>query len=231
MTADAVSMPAPGSLETWWQLQGEWVEEPNIRRGGQSGVQRILQADRLLYAKRQTGHTYRSLLHPFGRPTVLRERDALLGARQAGVCVPEIVYCATEHSRQGWRGLLVTAALEGYQPISDWYLTQGRERHGEPAHQHLLQLIAENLARLHKARWQHGCLYAKHIFVKISDSGQAEVALLDLEKSRRRLLPDQAARHDLQQLRRHSPWNQADWESLLNHYRASFGRAVKGLPA
>ena len=97
--------------------------------------------------------------------------------------------------------------------------------------QRLLQLVAENLARLHKARWQHGCLYAKHIFVKISDSGQAEVALLDLEKSRRRLLPDQAARHDLQQLRRHSPWNQADWESLLNHYRASFGRAVKGLSA
>ena len=231
MTADAVSMPVPSSLETWWQLQGEWVEEPNIRRGGQSGVQRILQADRLLYAKRQTGHTYRSLLHPFGRPPVLRERDALLGARQAGVCVPEIVYCATEHSRQGWRGLLVTAALEGYQPISDWYLTQGRERHGEPAHQHLLQLIAENLARLHKARWQHGCLYAKHIFVKVSDAGQAEVALLDLEKSRRRLHPTQAARHDLQQLRRHSPWNQTDWECLLGHYRASFGREIKGLPA
>ena len=231
MTAEPASVLATDSLDTWWQLQGEWVEAPNIRRGGQSGVQRILQADRLLYAKRQTGHTYRSLLHPFGRPTVLRERDALLGARKAGVTVPEIVYCATEHSRQGWRGLLVTAALDGYQPISDWYLAQGRERHGEPAHQHLLQLIAENLARLHKARWQHGCLYAKHIFVKISDSGQAEVALLDLEKSRRRLLPDQAARHDLQQLRRHSPWNQADWESLLNHYRTSFGRAVKGLSA
>jgi tRNA A-37 threonylcarbamoyl transferase component Bud32 len=224
-------MLATGSLDTWWQLQGEWVEEPNVRRGGQSGVQRINQAERLLYAKRQTGHTYRSLLHPFGRPTVLRERDALLGARRAGVCVPEIVYCATERSHQGWRGLLVTAALEGYQPISDWYLAQGRECHGEPAHQRVMQLIAENLARLHKARWQHGCLYAKHIFVKVSDSGQAEVALLDLEKSRRRLLPDQAARHDLQQLRRHSPWSQADWEALLSHYRASFGRAVKGLPA
>ncbi len=231
MTADAVSMLATGSLDTWWQLQGEWVEEPNVRRGGQSGVQRIHQAEHLLYAKRQTGHTYRSLLHPFGRPTVLRERDALLGARKAGVTVPEIVYCATEHSRQGWRALLVTAALEGFQPISDWYLAQGRERHGEPAHQRVLQLIAENLARLHKARWQHGCLYAKHIFVKVSDAGQAEVALLDLEKSRRRLCPNQAARHDLQQLRRHSTWSQADWEALLGHYQASFGRAVKGLSA
>src|SRR5690606_4943115 len=67
-------------FEQWWQLQGEWVEEPNQRRGGESGVQR-LQVDQgqLLYAKRQVGHLCRSLSHPFGRPTVLRERDALLG--------------------------------------------------------------------------------------------------------------------------------------------------------
>ena len=38
-------------FEQWWQLQGEWVEEPNQRRGGESGVQR-LQVDQgqLLFA-------------------------------------------------------------------------------------------------------------------------------------------------------------------------------------
>lgn len=58
------------------------MEEPNRRRGGESGVQRVISASgRLLYCKRQTGHIYRSWLHPFGRPTVLRERDALNGLR------------------------------------------------------------------------------------------------------------------------------------------------------
>ncbi|NQD94033.1 InaA protein [Pseudomonas sp. CrR25] len=222
-----------GSLEAWWQLQGEWVEAPNYRRGGASGVQRIEdERGRLLYAKRQLGHLYRSVRYPFGRPTVLRERDALLGAGQAGVRVPEIVHCAAERGPQGWRGLLVTAALDGFQPIDDWYASGGRERHGEDLHRHLLQQVAVNLARLHRARWQHGCLYAKHIFVRVNGSGetaQAEVALLDLEKSRRRLWRSQAARHDMRQLRRHSSWGASDWQELLEAYQAAFGRAIRGL--
>jgi len=69
-------------FEYFWRQQGEWVEEPNRRRGGESGVQRVMgPTGRLLYSKRQTGHIYRSWLHPFGRPTVLRERDALKGLR------------------------------------------------------------------------------------------------------------------------------------------------------
>lgn len=232
MTADTVSMPAPGSLETWWQLQGEWVEAPNDRRGGHSGVQRIWKDDTLLYAKRQTGHIHRSLLHPFGRPTVLRERDALLGARKAGVTVPEIIYCAAERNTQGWRALLVTKELEGFQPIDAWYADNDRADYGEALHEQLLQKVAQSLASLHKARWQHGCIYIKHIFVRITSEGQAltpEVALLDLEKCRRRLTSKQAALHDMLQLRRHSPWSQADWQSLIGHYQLAMGRNFKTL--
>ena len=66
-------------FDYFWSQRGEWVEEPNVRRGGESGVQRIhASGGQLLYAKRQVGHFYRSLRYPFGRPTVLRERDALL---------------------------------------------------------------------------------------------------------------------------------------------------------
>jgi len=237
MKTDAYSAGISGnaSLDAWWQLQGEWVEAPNTRRGGASGVQRIHdQQGRLLYAKRQVGHLYRSLRHPFGRPTVLRERDALLGARQAGVRVPEIVHCSAEQGPQGWRGLLVTAALEGFQPIDEWYASGGRERHGEDLHRQLLQQVALNLAGLHRARWQHGCLYAKHIFVRVKGAGEtahAEVALLDLEKCRRRLQRRQAALHDMRQLKRHSSWRPADWQQLLDAYQAAFGRVIRGLPA
>ncbi len=43
-------------FEYFWNKQGEWVEEPNQRRGGESGVQRIQSSSGgLLYAKRQIG--------------------------------------------------------------------------------------------------------------------------------------------------------------------------------
>jgi hypothetical protein len=31
------------------------------------------------------------------------------------------------------------------------------------------------------------------------------------------------------QLRRHSPWDQADWQSLINHYQLAMGRTFKTL--
>lgn len=216
-----------GQFEDWWQQQGEWVEEPNQRRGGKSGVQR-LHGERLLYAKRQVGHLYRSLWHPFGRPTVLRERDALLGLSRLGVRVPRLVYCGAYHQAgQGWRGLLISESLDGFCDIESWYAGGGREQAGA-LHDALLQQIGAMLARMHQGRWQHGCLYAKHVFVKVSQQG-AEVALLDLEKCRRRLSSVRAARHDLRQLRRHSSWSDADWQLLLQGYRQQWGRELPDL--
>ena len=60
MAAEAQVTPQD-SFDYYWSQRGEWVEEPNVRRGGESGVQRIVGRDgQLLYAKRQTGHIYRS---------------------------------------------------------------------------------------------------------------------------------------------------------------------------
>ncbi len=221
-------------FQQWWQMQGDWVEAPNVRRGGQSGVQRVRIGDGpLLYAKRQVGHIYRSLHHPFGRPTVLRERDALLSLQQLGVQVPEIHYCGVERdSEAGWRALLVTVDLKDYQEIDRWYAEGGRERYGEQVHRRLLEQIGITLARMHRGRWQHGCLYAKHVFVRVTgegDEAQVDVALLDLEKSRRRLSSRQAARHDMRQLRRHSSWNEADWQQLIYGYETAFGSAIREL--
>lgn len=120
------------AFQYWWQQQGDWVEAPNVRRGGESGVQRLLDQSGVLYAKRQIGHVYRSLLHPRGLPTVLRERRALLALDALGVHVPQLVYCGVEHDpQQGWRGLLVTAELTGFTDIESWYAQGGREACGE----------------------------------------------------------------------------------------------------
>lgn len=220
--------PLQQAFQYWWQQQGDWVEKPNVRRGGESGVQRLLDETGVLYAKKQIGHTYRSLLHPQGRPTVLRERSALLALDALGVPVPQLIYCGVERDpQQGWRGLLVTAELEGFVDIESWYARSSHEACGEAVHARLLQLVGATLARMHLGRWQHGCLYAKHIFVRIEDE-TPQVALLDLEKSRRRLTRVQAAQHDLPQLRRHSPWSDDDWQQLLQGYRQIFADGAKG---
>jgi len=31
----------PSGFDHYWGTKGEWVEEPNRRRGGESGVQRV----------------------------------------------------------------------------------------------------------------------------------------------------------------------------------------------
>ena len=232
--AAEASMSFPDNFEHFWSQQGEWVEEPNVRRGGESGVQRINGMDgELLYAKRQTGHIYRDWLHPFGRPTVLREQDALLALTRLGVRVPQLVFCGAQRDPvHKWRALLVTKSLDGFGEIEHWYAGGGRERHGEAVHDQILLALAENLARMHKGRWQHGCIYIKHVFVRVTGEGEAakvEVALLDFEKCRQRLTARQAASHDLKQLRRHSSFSDADWKKLVYFYEAAFGSAIKGL--
>ncbi len=221
-------------FQHFWNLRGEWVEEPNVRRGGESGVQRVTGSDgQLLYAKRQTGHIYRSWLHPFGRPTVLREQDALIGLSKLDVRVPEIVFCGAQRDPvHKWRALLVTKSLDGFEEIEHWYAGGGRERHGEAVHERVLKDLAENLARMHKGRWQHSCIYIKHVFVRVTGEGESakpEIALIDLEKCRQRMTASQAAAHDMKQLRRHSSFSTADWQKLVYFYETAFGSAIKGL--
>ncbi|MBF6032525.1 InaA protein [Pseudomonas sp. P155] len=222
-------------FDFYWNQRGEWVEEPNVRRGGESGVQRVVGRDgQLLYAKRQTGHIYRSWLHPFGRPTVLRELDALTGVSKLGVRVPQIVFCGAQPDPQHkWRALLVTKSLDGFQELEHWLAAAGgRDQCGDMVYERVLKDLAENLARMHKGRWQHSCIYIKHVFVRVTGEGESakvEVALIDLEKCRQRLTAYRAASHDMKQLRRHSSFRDADWKKLVYFYETAFGSAIKGL--
>ena len=204
---DSAATQTPGTqFERWWNSPGTWVEPANRRRGGESGVQLLLPRDPShlpLYCKRQIGHTYRSLLHPFGRPTILRELEAYRALARLGIKTPNLVYCAARHQHDQWQALLVTEALQGFVSLEHWYA----QSTAPALKRQVLRQLASTLARLHLACWQHGCCYPKHIFVKLrpSECGEAqiEIALLDLEKSRRRWQVEQASRHDLGQLLRH----------------------------
>ena len=149
-------------FDYFWNQRGEWVEEPNVRRGGESGVQRLMGSDgQLLYAKRQTGHIYRSLQHPFGRPTVLREHDCAHRCDR------------TRRARSGNRFLRRTARSVAQMACPAGHQVAGRLRGNrslvrrsavasvmvKSINERVLKDLAENLARMHKGRWQHSCLY------------------------------------------------------------------------
>jgi hypothetical protein len=206
-------------FDRWWHSQGSWVEPVNQRRHGESGVQRLPPPDPTqppLYCKRQVGHTYCTLLHPFGRPTIVRELQAYRAFASLGIGTPRLVYAAARHRQGQWQALLVTEALHDFVNLEQYYA-------GEPdseSKKAMLSSLALTLARLHRAGWQHGCCYAKHIFVKTwaNEGGepQAEIALIDMEKSRRRLRGKDAGRHDFGQLARHRG-NMPDADLMLLH--------------
>jgi hypothetical protein len=164
---------------------------------------------------------------------VLRERDALTALYQLDVNVPKMIFCGTERDENNqWRALLVTESLDGFEEFEKWLDSGGRECHGEAVYEQILQGLAQNLARMHRGRWQHSCIYIKHVFVRVVGEGaeaRGEVALLDLEKCRQRMTAHQAAAHDMKQLRRHSSFSTSDWQKLLYLYEAAFGSAIKGL--
>lgn len=223
---ESITLQSPerftGTFQCWWNRQGEWVEEPNVRRAGESGVQRLSAASTPLYSKRQSGHLYYSLRHPLGRPTVLREQDALDALECLGVRVPKIVFCSARKVAGQWQALLVTESLEGFVSLDEWYRSDAPQRWGEAVQRQMLEELALTLSRLHRGRWQHGCCYPKHIFVKaeeVAGRPTVEIALIDLEKSRQRLRVASASRRDLDQLRRHCPeMSPTEWTLFKNAY-------------
>jgi hypothetical protein len=207
----------PQDFDGWWQVQGEEVEPVNVRRNGESGVERLNTIAGVLYVKRQRNHLFRSLRYPFGFPTFMREKLAIKALQKINILAPEIVFAEARKVSGEWCAILVTRELKGYTDLESWYREGGRERLGEQQHQQFLAKMARILSELHRNRWQHTCLYPKHIFVTAGDSGiLPDIALLDLEKARRRLFSAYAARRDLDQLRRHSlMWNDQDWNALM----------------
>lgn len=214
-------------FDHWWNTNGPWVEEPNVRREGTSGVQRVSHEGTTVYVKRQVGHTFRSIRYPLGRPTALREGIALSRLDQIGVLAPKPLYYGSRKTKGQWQGLLVTRELVGFRDLDTWLADQAQEDLSQEDHLTILANLAALLAKLHRGRQQHGCMRAKHVFINpafIEGIPRFDLALLDLEKSRPRISIKGAARHDVRQLRRHSSWSDAQWDYFLERYEKEIGR-------
>jgi tRNA A-37 threonylcarbamoyl transferase component Bud32 len=192
----------------WWDVAGEWVEEPNQRRSGWSGMMRAEIDGRILYVKRQLNHQCRTFRHPFGWPTASREWEYLHRLGKLGVPAPVPVFHSVRQTADGVEAVLVTEELSGYRDLAAW---AGLD---ELARTELAAAVGGMVGRLHRARLQHSSLYDKHVMARRDGDG-FEVALIDLEKMRPRLTVAMAARHDLEQLkRRQSLFDESQWAAL-----------------
>lgn len=180
---------------------------------------RFRSGSQMYYVKKQCNHLYRSPRYPMGRPTASREYENILCLKQLGLLVPEPVFHGTRPSPRGFEAVLVTKELQGFSALSD-------QTGLEPTLQKALAIeVGRVLGIMHSACLQHSCLYGKHIMIRWTDA-RPEIALIDLEKLRRPLLGWRAAKHDLDQLKRHQfIWTPSEWSSLEESHRRSLEEA------
>lgn len=207
------------SFDKWWDTYGEWFESQDQLYSGESGIQRLHTPDgQVLYSKRQINHFHRSMVHPFGQPTILHELQALQALARLGIRVPKVVFSAARKTETEWQALLITESLDGFRSLEEWYA----EPVSAELNQQMLQQLANTVGRMHLGGWEHGRLYPKNIFVKVTGGREkkVEIAMLGLAKSCNRLTSYSAAKHDYEQFKQqHKPMPEEDWKAFATAYR------------
>ena len=209
------------NFEAIWRHRTAYVEEPNWRRGGWSSVCHCIlktpQGQQIrVFIKRQENHIYRSFLHPIrGEVSLVREMYNIRRFQSLGIPGPEPIYFAQRKIDGNLRGILMTAELTGYLPLtgttSQPWPRQSRRR--------VFDAVASVMRKMHRHRLQHNCFYPKHIFFKTSADGNVEIRIIDLEKAKWRPLRRAAMLRDLDTLNRHCPqWEMSDRLRFLKIY-------------
>jgi hypothetical protein len=206
----------------WSVAENSWFEPPNYARGGWSGVARqvLKLADGRetgIFVKRQENHTYLSWRHFFrSQPTLEREFRNCMRFQKLGIPAMDPLFYGKRRVNGKLRAILVTRELEGYQPL-------GHEdvRSWHPIERKLLiERLAGMVHMLHKQRFQHTCLYPKHLFVRKNPDGDLDTRFIDLEKTRWLPFRTLVTRRDLNSLHRHARgWNRTDRLRFFLAYR------------
>ncbi len=212
-----------------WNLQLETVDAPNTERGGWSSVCRLeLEAEGEMFAfylKRQCNHRSLSWQRPFGEPTFARELRNINAYADAGVAALEAAFFAERSSRDGRQAILLTVALDDYQPLSDvvlkWNDYDANQR------KQWSSAIGHGVAQLHNAHLTHHCLYPKHVYLpRDSEVSPLSVRFIDLEKTRYQLLVWRDRVADIEALlRRCNMWTNDERNTLLESYLSHLNRS------
>lgn len=218
-----------GSFDEIWQRQAEWFEAPNERRGGWSGVCRLgleLPGGGQIgvFLKRQENHRRLTLCHPIqGEPTFAREFRMLRYLDAQKVPTPQVVFFGKQVVDGKLCGILMTEELAGFRPldvVTEEMLKGVASSHSSMAAQRqLLRSVALTVRKLHDAKIHHRSLYPKHLFVRQRSGVAPEVVVIDLEKSRTKLISMLRTYYDLATLNRHAKlWSKANRLFFFKQY-------------
>jgi hypothetical protein len=104
------------------------------------------------------------------------------------------------------RAVLLTEYLDGYVSLDR--IIETRVMRGAPDRGTFLDILcrtAKIIRRVHDCGYRYGCMYPKHVFVKVA-AGGISVRLIDLENSRYRPLGRGRVVKDLETFYRHGGW-------------------------
>jgi hypothetical protein len=214
-----------GFDQLWPVAENAWFEAPNHARGGWSGVTR--QALTLtggsqagIFVKRQENHAYLSWRHFFRpRPTLEREFRNCMKFQELGIPSMEPIFYGERRVDGKLRAILVTRELEGYKSLEHAdFRPLSQVPVGE--RKRLIESLARIVHAMHQHRFQHTCLYPKHLFVRKNLDGSLDARFIDLEKTRRLPFRSLTVRRDLDSLQRHAKgWSRTDRLRFYLAYR------------
>tara|TARA_B100001564_G_C20524235_1_gene616612 strand:- start:156 stop:944 length:789 start_codon:yes stop_codon:yes gene_type:complete len=201
-------------IESVSQREFDWFEAPNRRRGGWSGVSRIvLNPDapetekKAVFLKIQQNHFYIAPNSYFlKRLTFEREFEAMQAIRPYCDAIPQIAMFAKwqENGNQG--SILVTEALDDWIPLRPWLMGRlDQSAPHKPTLHRAFDAIAKVAREINQAGWIHMCFSAKHIFLKEQLDSTFAVRVVDLEKTRKRVGLDRRTLKDCSHFMRHTP--------------------------
>ena len=217
-------------IEAVSKREFDWFETPNHRRGGWSGVTRIvLNPDaaptdqQAVFLKIQQNHFYRAPSTFFlKRLSFAREFNALQALAPLVNCMPKLLQFSQWKHDGNHGALIITEALEGLEPFDQWL----REQKNAPTpHQSAptlkaLKSIATAAREVHDTGWAHFGFYPKHAFIRKDENGDYTTCLIDLEKARQPLSSKQSTIEDVSRFLRHS--TELNNEEKVAYLRAYF---------
>jgi hypothetical protein len=217
---------ALNTFQDFWGLPENWVEEPNNRRGGWSGVSFHKLSDNngdsfSIFVKRQENHKYFSFGNPCqARPTFFREFTNIYHLEQIGVPSVEPVFYGERFVNDRLQAVLATVALDHYSELNALFK---RPSIKESIRKTILYRIADTLRLIHSRHLRHGSLSGAHVLVKLHEDDSFDIRILDLEKMRRSWYHLYAAIRDIERFVRHTPTlNKIEHAEFVRHYARYF---------
>jgi tRNA A-37 threonylcarbamoyl transferase component Bud32 len=207
-----------GAFQFFWDHKGLWVEQPNRRRGGWSGVYKIeLQSDdgerEILYVKKHHAHRTRSVLGIGRKHTLEREYNALCHAHAHAIGAPELVFFGMD----GEDCILATRALDGLGPVSQLRDDYVAGQVGMDTRRQLARNLGTLFAKMHGAGMRHSDPHGDHLLANL-ESG-ATPALIDWEMASVCLRPNYNRVRDLAIVGRSLRWaTRTDIARFLHAY-------------